>query len=426
MTDRVLHIDIDAFFATVEQLRNPRLEGHPVAVGSGVVASASYEARRFGIRAGTPLRKARELCPDLTILRGHASIYRCFSEPVFALCSDYSPSSETFLDEAYCDWSGMERLHPAPLETALELKRRIREETGLKTTAGIGRNRMLAKMASRSAKPDGARLLEPEEEESFLTRLSVEHLPGVGPRIEAMLRKLNVRTLGELRLLSRSSLRAMFGLPGLVLYDRCRGKDTQPISPREIPRSIRRETSFEGDTTERETIQGTLHYLTERAANTLRELHLDATRLGVKIRYRDFVEEIASRKLPAPTQLDSEIFGRALKLLDALYTRRAALRLVGMSLAGLAPSGRFRQSELFAMDDLVDGDDSKGGSDPTELPGATRIPQQRRELRLLESLDAIRRRYGYSAVVCGKSLHLLGKLPQDDHGFILRTPSLTR
>jgi len=418
MSSCVLHIDIDAFFASVEELRNPRLRGKPVAVGSGVVASANYIARRFGLRAGTPLRKARKLCPSLIILPGHAPIYRCFSDRIFELCADYAPGVETYLDEAYCDWSGTDRLYPDQVNIAAELRHRIVEEVGLTVTAGIGRNRMFAKMASKSAKPDGLQRILPSEEEGFLCGLPTSHLPGVGPTTEKLLTKLNVRTVGEMRLLSRESLRGMLGLPGLLLHERCRGEDTQPISRREIPRSIRRETSFHQDEIDREAIEGTLYYLLERAANTMRKLRLKARQVGVKIRYSsgegdDSCEAASTRKLPCPTQRDSELFSQALKILKTLYTRRVALRLVGALLAGFVPDSGFHQLELFSTCD-------------DELDERESLEAERRELKLLESLDTIRERYGYASVVCGKSLHLLGKVLQDDHGFVLRTPSLTK
>jgi DNA polymerase-4 len=267
---------------------------------------------------------------------------------------------------------------------------------------------MLAKMASKSVKPKGLKLLLPDEEDAFIRRLPVRCLPGVGPKTETLLQKLNVRTIEEMRALSPESLGRMLGIPGLILHERCRGRDTQPISRREVPRSIRRETSFHTEATDRDTIEGTLHYLTERAANTLRQFRLKAGQLGVRIRYGDFVEENALRKLPSPTQLDSELFLFAVSLLRALHTRRVALRLVGVHLAGLVPASGLEQLEILKLEHPVRS-----------------LEARRRERRLLESLDAIRHRYGYAAVVCGRSLHLLGKLPQDDHGFILRTPCLT-
>jgi len=414
----VLHIDIDAFFASVEQARNPRLLGKPVAVGSGVVASASYEARKFGLQAGMPLRKARELCPSLRIVVGHAPIYRCFSERIFAICSEYAPAVETYLDEAYCDWNGMERLYPVPEAVASEIRRRVFEETGLTITAGIGRNRMLAKMASKTVKPNGLRSVLPAEEDAFIRDLPVIRLPGVGPKTAKLLGKLNIRTIGEMRLLSEDSLRNLLGMPGLILYARCRGQDTQVISPREIPRSIRRETSFHQDTTDRETVDGVLYYLTERATNTARRLGLKARQVGVKIHYCDGLEEETTRKLTTPTQLDTEVYSFALGLFERLYVRRVALHRVGVALAGLIPDDGFRQLEIF---------EAGGSSSATEVVAdpCVGLRSQRRERTLLAHIDQIRERYGYASVVCGKSLHLLGKLEQDDHGFLLRTSSLT-
>lgn len=430
----VLHVDIDAFFVSVEQLRNPSLKGRPVAVGSGVVASASYEARAFGLRAGMPLGEARRLCPELVVLAGHAPIYRCFSEPIFDILSRYAPSLETYLDEAYCDWSGTDRLYPDPVIVAREIKHRIREEVGLTVTAAIGRNRMFAKMASRSAKPDGLRRVARSEEEEFLVRMPVRDLPGVGPRTEKLLEKLNIRTIGQMRLLSRDSLHAMLGVPGRVLHERCRGNDTQPISRREVPQSIRRETSFHEAAIDPEAIEGTLYYLTERAGNTLRRLRLQARQVGVRIRYRDGLEESAARKLPSPTSRDSVLYDAALRILRMVRTRRVALHLVGVALAGLQRDTGLRQAELFPAESPgVTGSPGAGPcpaapevSMAAESSIEHAISERRREERLLESLDTIRSRYGYASVVCGRSLHLLGKLEQDDHGFILRTPSLTR
>ncbi len=411
----ILHVDMDAFFASVEQLRNPRLRGKPVAVGSGVIASASYEARSFGLQAGMPLQRARQLCPEVRILQGHAAIYRCFSERIFVICAEYSPALEIYLDEAYCDWNGTERLYPNPEVVAAEIRRRVEEETGLTVTAGIGRNRMLAKMASKSAKPNGLRRICAEEEDNFIRGLPVSRLPGVGPRTERLFQRLNIHTIEEMRLLSRESLRAMLGVPGLILFDRCRGLDTQPVSAREVPRSIQRETSFHKATTDRETIEGTLYYLTERAANTARQLRLKARQLGVKICYQDGEEERSIRKLSEPTSLDPDLFVAAAAILRMLFTRRVALHRVGVLLAGLVTEDGLEQLSLF--------DDTGTSLQPNPEDA---LVTRRRKRRLIESLDAIRKRYGHASVVCGQSLNLLGKLEQDDHGFILRTSSLTQ
>jgi DNA polymerase-4 len=292
----------------------------------------------------------------------------------------------------------------------------VRDESGLTISAGIGRNRMFAKMASKSIKPDGLRRILPEEEEDFLRDLPVSRLPGVGPKTEELFRKLNIRTVSEMRLLSRESLQAMLGIPGALLHERCRGEDTQPVNEREVPRSIRRETSFHSDTIDRETIEGTLYYLTERAANTMRRQGLEARHIGVKIRYSDSAEESASRKLPQSTQLDSELFELARGILGTIHSRRVALRLVGVVLGGFRRDLGVRQALLFETPERAGADGTAGRV----------VSSVRRERKLLESLDSIRGRYGYSSVVCGKSLHLLGTVEQDDHGFVLRTSSLTK
>lgn len=430
----VFHIDIDAFFASVEKLRNPRLADRPVAVGAGVIASCCYVARRSGLHAGMPLRDARKLCPGLVILEGHYPIYRCFAERVFEICRDYAPAMESHLDEAFCDCTGTGRLYglddltgsEAP-PVAREVTERIRREVGLSVSLGMGRNRMLAKMASKIAKPGGIRRIPPTGEDSFLRPLPVRLLPGVGPRTAAVLRKLNIETIEEMRALSRDSLKAMFGQNGVLLYERCRGEDTRVVSTREIPRSISRETSFHEDTISSEAIEGMLYYLSERAANTLRKLGLKTRTVEVKIRYADFQEAAGSRGLQTPTQIDKEIFEAALALRRTLHSRRAALRLIGVTLSRLVPDDGTRALDLFESDGGIPGGPGGPSGEEDLIERATRLARERgRELGLCRSLDRIRDRYGYSSVVSGKSIHLLGKLPQDAYGYILRTPSLTR
>ena len=290
-------------------------------------------------------------------------------------------------------------------------------------------------MASKSVKPAGLRRVDPADEDAFLRPLPIDRLPGVGMRTEAVLRKLNIATIEDLRALSRDSLKAMFGLNGLILYQRCRGEDTRAVGGREIPRSIRRETSFHQDTTSREEIEGMLHYLTERAANTLRKLGLKTRTVEVKICSADFERSAASRTLRTPTQLDGEIFETVLALRRSAHTRRAALRLVGVALSRLVPDDGTRPLDLFeTMPAAGSPVGPAGGKPPAPRPDGEDIlnavarsaRRRRHALRLCSSLDEIRERFGYSSVVCGKSLHLLGKLPQDAYGYVLRTPSLTK
>ncbi|HOX05796.1 MAG TPA: DNA polymerase IV [Planctomycetota bacterium] len=393
-------MDIDAFFASVEQLLVPRLRGRPVAVGSGCIASCSYEARRFGLRAGMSLGRARELCPGLVVLAGSHGVYRCFAARLWELCREVSPAVDTYLDDAYLDLAGMERLYASPEKAIGRLRGRIREETGLTVTAGIGPSRMVARLASKSAKPDGLRLVRPEEVEAFLVDRPAGDIPGVGPRTREMLGKLNIRTVRELRGLPRSALAALFGRTGEVIHDRARGIDTRAVSAREVPRTISRETTFHRETTDPAEVRAMLYYLVERAIKAVREMGLAAGCAGLRIRYADFKGDEGTKRLARPSDLEDDVFTAVQALLERLHTRRVALRLVGVSLSGLALKNA-EQLDLFE-------------------------PADESRHSLAEAVDAIRKLYGFSAITAGRSINLLGKLRQDANGYVLRTPSLTK
>ena len=397
----ILHVDIDAFFASVEQRRNPRLRGKPVIVGSGVIASCSYEARRRGLRAGMPLHTARRLCPDAVILEGHCATYRCFAEQIFEQCRRISPNIETYLDEAYCDLTGTEGVHGHPLDAGRALKQMVKAQTGLSVTVGIGPNKMIAKMAGSSVKPDGLAMVREEDAEQFIRNLPVEKLPGVGHATHQTLRKLNIATVGELWQLSRESLAVLFGANGPVLYERCRGRDTRAVNEREIPVSISRETTFHRETASLREIRAMLSYLAERAARAMRGLGLQCGKVKLHIRYSDLMDRTCEQALPRSTALDRDVYHAALRLLERLHSRRVSLRLTGVTLSGFSPVG-LRQQDIFN-------------------------PEQEAKLAdLYRCLDQLRRRFGHSIIVSGNSADLLGKLRQDSYGYILRTPSLTK
>ncbi len=397
----VLHLDLDAFFASVEQLRYPSLRGRPVIVGNGVIASCSYEARRHGCYAGQPLSEARRACPGVVILDGCESVYRAFAERTFALAAALSPSMETFLDEAFLELTGTERLHHDLLARAAALKRRVRDEVGLPITVGLGPNRMLAKIASKSVKPDGLRWIREDEIETALPPLPVDRLPGVGWSIGRELRKLNVQTIGDLRAFSPEVLERLFGAPGRALHDRCRGRDTRAVESREIPRSVSRETAFHAPVTDPAEMESMLYYLLERAVRHARGLGLSARTVAVWIDYEDSGREQAARSLDAPSDQDAVFFERARAILGRLLGRREAVRRIGTALSRFTPDAG-AQRELFGE-----------GAD------------LQRE-KLYRSLDRVRSRFGHAAVVAGPSVRLLGKLEQDRNGFVLRTPSLTK
>ncbi len=400
-TRTVLHLDIDAFFASIEQLRDPRLKGRPVIVGAGVIASCSYEARRFGLKAGMPLGEARRRCPQVVILEGHAQVYRCFAERIFELCRTLSPDVETYLDEAYLELTGTERVHGDLLAATARLRRAIQDDTGLTVTCGLGPNRMLAKLVGKTVKPDGLARLHEHEAEAFLTARPIEQLAGVGHAHARTLRSMNLRSIGDLRALPMGTLEALFGAPGRLLYERCRGRDTAPVTAREVPLSISRETSFHHDTADPRQIEGMLEYLVGRACRATRELDLTVRTVSVRLRYSDGESAEQARSLRQPSAVDPVVLALALDLLRRQATRRVALHAVGVTLSQFTRDTA-EQGALF--------DEAQAG----------------RRAALCEALDRVRADHGHGAVVSGRALHLRGTVPQDRHGFVLRTPSLTK
>jgi len=396
----ILHLDVDAFFASVEQLLIPSLRHRPVIVGSGCIASCSYEARKFGLHAGMSLRRARKLCPQAVILEGSYQVYRCFAEQIWRVARRYTLSLETHLDEAYGDATGMEMIHGDALRLGRRLRDQVAKEVSLPVSVGLASNRMMAKMASAAAKPRGVVWIRPGSEEGFLAEMPVGRLLGVGRKTAEKLRDMNIRTVGQLRLLDRSALRTMFGRRGQQLYERCRGRDFQRLRPAAPPRTISRETTFHRPTTDLHEIRGMLFYLLERAMRTVRRLELTVGRVELAIRYDDRKDFTASRSLPGPTQSDEEAFAVILRLLYGLHKRRVSLRWVGVVLSNFSPAGD--QRRLFE----------------------TR--RQVRDGRIHRAVDTVRDRYGHAAVVTGSSAELLGRLKQNDYGFVLRTPSLTK
>lgn len=397
----VLHVDIDAFFAAIEQRRNPSLRGKPVIVGAGVIASCSYEARQYGLRAGMRLSEARRLCPQAVILAGHAQVYRCFAEDIFGRCRALAPEVETYLDEAYCDLTGTERLHGDLLAAVRGLKRGIRESTGLTVTCGIGPNRMLAKLVGKTVKPDGLARIEAHEADAFLRNRPIEQLAGVGHAYARTLRSMNLCTIGDLRQLPVEVLVTLFGANGRLLYERCRGRDTAPVTEREIPLTISRETSFHRDTADRAEIEGMLEYLVGRGCRTAREIEIRPRTVAVHLRYSDGEGAGQARSLAQASDTDPVVLASALDLLRRLFTRRVALHAVGVTLSNFVRVGG-DQGSLF--------DEHEAG----------------RRAALFRAFDGVRRAYGHGVLVSGRALHLKGLLEEDLNGFVLRTPSLTK
>lgn len=396
MPTRVMHVDVDAFFASVEQLRDPRLRGKPVAVGNGVVASPSYEARKLGVTTAMPIHQALRICPQLIVLDGRHDVYRCFTEATWEICRRYAPELETFLDEAFADFSGTEEIYPDLLGLGARIQKEILEEVGLPVTIGIAKNRMVSKLAAKTVKPRGLREIPEGQEEAFLLPLPIEKIAGMGPKTAALFHDMNIRTVREFREIPLATLEAMLGKVGVSLHERARGEDSRPIHEREIPKQISRETSLEKPTADRGELEGVLFYLVDRAIRAIRKLGLRTRTMRIRLRYSDGEETETSVSFP-PTAFDEEIQPLARTLLWKLYARRVTIRFVGSGFSNFqADEG---QLELFTDASLA---------------------------RFHAAVDAIRDKFGHGAIVAGRAIELLGKLPHDAYGYVLRTPSLTK
>jgi len=403
---KILHVDLDAFFVSVEQALNPQLKGRPVVVGSepgyrGVVASASYEARAYGIGAGMPLGKAHRLCPGAIFLKGSFPRYRAASERFMAILADFTPYLEPVgIDEAYLDLTGFEPLYGPALATALSIKHRVRSEIGITASIGIAASKLVAKVASGLAKPDGLLEVPPGEERLFLAPLPIAKLPCVGPRTERRLREMGVNTIGELASLPASLLKANFGAVGEAIHRYALGMDERGIEPPQAAKSISRETTFMEDTLDLPFLKAVLRYLSERAGAELRRGGRRARCITLKLRYADFDSITRSRTLREATDCDEAIFNTGVKLLEkALCQRRQLVRLIGIGVSSL--TGEERQLSLL---------DS---------------PIERWE-RLDGVIDGLRRRYGFTAIQRGQTLPLKEVFPTENGDYMLKTPSLSR
>jgi DNA polymerase-4 len=375
-THRVIaHLDFDAFFAAVEENRDPSLRGKPVIVGGGergVVSTANYVARRYGVHSAMPLRTARRLCPHGVYILGHHQLYYEYSRKLMQMLGEYSPLVERMsLDEAYVDLTGTEQLFGPPVETARLIQRRVADELRLSISVGVAANKLVAKVASDFDKPGGFTVVPAGGEAAFLAPLAVEKLPGVGPALLAQLRDRGVVTVGDLAQVPGHLLRLSFGAHGEELSHRARGEDVRHVSPEETVKSISREHTFEEDVSDSGLLESTLIALTEDVCRRLRAARLEARTVTVKIRYSDFVTHTCSHTLSRAMDVDEIFFREVLALFRQGRRRRYRLRLVGVGVSNLVP--RAWQDDLFDQ----------------ELPLL-------RELDL--KLDAIRQKYGKDAV----------------------------
>jgi DNA polymerase-4 len=386
----VFHLDMDAFFVSVEELFDPTLKGKPVVVGGrpderGVVSAASYAARKFGVHSAMPLRTAYKACPQAIFVDGHPERYREYSEKVFEVLNGFSPRVEmASIDEAYLEMTGTERLLGPPIRAAHLLHQRVKEKTALNCSIGISTARMVAKVASDQAKPNGVLWVAPGAEAAFLAPLDVRRIPGVGKVMESHLHALGVRKVGDLARLDEAFLEEKFGKWGLALAGKSKGMDAggwfdTEVGEEEDPKSISHEHTFDVDTADAGLIEATLARLAVMVGRRLREHGLYTRTVQLKLRYKDFTTLTRALTLDHATDLDTELLDTARLLFRKNWKPGAEVRLVGvhagsleasegqLSLLESEKSGRWRKA-LEAADRLRD----KFGESAVSLGGAVR------------------------------------------------------
>lgn len=386
----ILHLDMDAFFASVEQLDDPSLRGRPVIVGGSsersVVATASYEARRFGVHSAMPIVMARKLCPHGVFLPGRRARYVELSSRVMEVLSHFSPLVEqASIDEAYLDATGTERIFGDIDRLVARLKASVRKATGgLTCSVGVAPVKFLAKICSDINKPDGVYILRPEAVDNFLCSLPVRRLPGVGTRMAAKLAALGIVRVDQLRRMSVENLQGHFGKWGVVLHDRAFGRDPRPVTPEHEARSESSEMTFEQDTRDRAFLERVLLMHAERIGASLRAQGITGRTVTLKLKFADFRQITRSQTLPQPIASTQTLFDVGCRLLRAEPLSQS-VRLIGLGLSGfdsapvqLALPGIFQAA---------------GEHDPAE---------EDRRRRLDAALDAVRDRFGRNAVVRGR------------------------
>ena len=373
----ILHGDLDAFFAAVEQRDRPELRGRPVVVGGaggedsrGVVSAASYEARVFGIHSAMSLREAGRLCPDGIFVPVDGAKYQVASKAVMAVLRRFTPLVEPIsIDEAFLDVTGSRILFGDGEAIGRQIKDEVKSSVDLTISVGVATTKLVAKIASDLRKPDGLVVVEPGDEETFLAPLEIRRLWGVGEKSAAVLREYGVRTIGDLATLPDDLLVRRFGKHGASLAQRARGIDDDPVGGRDAAKSIGHEHTFDVDTSDREVIERTLLGMSEGVAGRLRDSGVRASTITVKIRDTTFRTITRQRTLPEPTDLTDPIFRTALELARP-EVRGLRIRLLGVTASGL---GEREQLSLFAADD----------------------PRRR---KVTEAADAVRHRFGERAI----------------------------
>lgn len=386
----ILHVDMDAFYASVEIRDDPTLAGKPVAVGGpargrGVIAAASYEARKYGVRSAMATSQAERLCPELVLVPPNFERYTAESRRIMEVFHSYTPLVEPLsLDEAFLDVAGCQHLHGDAIAIGKAIKRDILRATGLVASVGVAPSKFLAKLASDMDKPDGFRVIRPDEVRAVLDPLPVSKIFGVGPRTAARLESLGVRTVGDLARRSREEVLKRFGSSGAWIHDLANGIDARRVVPRREEKSLSIERTFAGDLSDREELRLKLLEFSEELAYRLRSAGLRGRTVALKARFWTFKTVTRTKTLDHPTNLGPRLYSIAREL----FTRvpDVPLRLLGLSVSGLEDVRTPVQTTLFPA------------AAPAARSSAPSEPSDERRERMSEGLDRLRKKYGRGTV----------------------------
>lgn len=387
MDRNIIHLDLDAFFVSVERKLNPKLNGKPLIVGGGkrgVVAACSYETRRFGVHSAMPMHLALKLCPDAIVISGDMEAYTRHSREVSEVIADRAPVFEkASVDEFYVDASGMDRFHNT-FQWALDLKKKIVKEVGLPISLAMSVNKTVSKVATDHFKPNAQARIIPGTERDFLAPLPIEKMPGIGAQTASMMHDMGIRDLYTLSQMPVEYLTGAFGKNGIALWKRANGIDSSEVLPFSEQKSVSTECTFNEDTTDVKHLNAILIAMVEKLAFKLREQKKLAACVAVKIRYSNFDTEMKQVHVPY-TSSDGVILDKVQQLFKKVYTRRMRLRLVGVRLSDLVHGNH--QIDLF--NDTAEG------------------------IRLSERMDHIKHRFGVDKIVRAVTLDVSGRIRTD-------------
>ncbi|HEV2175669.1 MAG TPA: DNA polymerase IV [Terriglobia bacterium] len=384
MLKQILHVDMDAFYVSVEELEDASLRGKAVIVGAdpdgrGVVMAASYEARKFGVHSAQPIRTAKKLCPHAVFLRGHHSRYREYSNRIYKIFGEFTPVVEMVsIDEAYLDLTGCARLLGPMFRAADRLIRTVKQRTGLDCSVGASTSHLVSKIASDQAKPHGLLYVFPGSESQFLAPLPVRRMPGIGKVTEPELMSLGMTTIGDIQAFGRERLKARFGKLGEWLDVKSRGQDIDAYAYHDEPKSISHETTFDRDTSDMDELERTLSYLAQLVGRRLRAHRLVARTVGLKLRFAPYRTVTRDVTLDEPTHLDHVIFEHALGLFERTWNARYQVRLLGVRVSQFETAA-FQQNLLQS-------------------------PEREKLARLTQATDKVRDRFGFDSVRLARSL----------------------